>query len=118
MFCQPFNQAAKWGPRFRSALESLLKKVRKKRTQSEDKFLDPPHLLIFCGNKCNGKLHIVSATVFKPCLLAEGQGAGIGKEDNTIDQQFGQSNKEPLLDATIKASIVKHAPNILRPAMP
>ena len=55
--------------------------------------------------KCYGKLHILSATAFKPCLLAEGQGAGIGKEDNTIDQQFGQSNKEPLLDATIEASI-------------
>ena len=62
-------------------------------------------VLILCRNKCYGKLHIASATAFKPCLLAEGQGAGIGKEDNTIDQQFGQSNKEPL--SISKWTIVK-----------
>ena len=42
------------------------------------------------------KLQILSATGSKPCLLAEGQGAGKGEEDNTIDQQFGQSTKEKL----------------------
>ena len=92
IFWQPNSQAAKWGSRFRSALESFLKKTLKDRTQS--KFWTPP---IFCCNKISRKIaHSLCKTASKLCLLAEGQGAGKGEEDNTIDQQFGQSTKEPL----------------------
>ena len=72
--------------------EKLPEQVLKDRTQS--KFWTPP---IFCCNKMLRKIaHSLCKTASKLCLLAEGQGAGKGEEDNTIDQQFGQSTKEPL----------------------
>ena len=71
--------------------EKLTEKNLKDRTQS--KFWTPP---TFYCNKMLRIAHSLCKTASKLCLLAEGQGAGKGEEDNTIDQQFGQSTKEPL----------------------
>ena len=67
-----------------------------KNPRRQDSDFDPSARLFSAATKCNGKLHIPSATAFKHCLLAEGQGAdkeGGKRIIPLINNLADQSNK-------------------------